>query len=618
MTKTKKKQKILVADDSAMNREILMEMLQDQYELVEAENGRQAVELLEEQFDSVFLVLLDLVMPEMDGFEVLTVMKRRRWIEEVPVIVISAETDPVYIDRAYEFGVTDFVNRPFNMAVVRHRVENALRLFEKQKKMTDMIIDQLYTNRQNSRMMTFVLSHIVEFRNGESGMHVLHINTITQLLLRQLRKGGNPYNISAEKEEMIVTAASLHDVGKIAIPSEILNKPGKLTPEEFDIMRTHSMMGAEMLHAVPDQMFHTPLVQMAYEICRWHHERFDGGGYPDGLVGEEIPISAQVVAIADVYDALTSERCYKKAFSHETAMKMICDGECGVFNPRLLQCLREIAPELPEELQTNMLLTDDEQARRQDIKGVIERIQENGVDPTGHIIDKVGALPDTAVKRLKKLEWAVHRVGEGDLNVSLPVGESDEIGRLIAAFLDMVKRLNLNLNELNARAYRDGLTSVGNRVAYQRDVALLEQKIQNREPCSFGLVALDVNYLKYINNTYGHDLGDELIIRGCRIICRIFQHSPVYRIGGDEFAVILQNDDLENREKLMEEVRETMVQIDCHDGTIFQMPVSAGLAVYDKLQDSSFGDVFRRADARMYQNKIEIKQKYAPVPPEEL
>lgn len=606
----KKKQRILVADDSVMNRELLIEMLQDQYELLEAENGREAVEIMEEEEGTLSLLLLDLVMPEMGGFEVLEEMQRRLWIEEIPVIVISAETDANYIDRAYEYGVTDFVTRPFNMAVVRHRVENAMLLFEKQRKMTSLIIDQLYKNRANSRMMTFILSHIVEFRNGESGMHVLHINTITQMLLQQLRKNGNPYGITVEQAEMIVTAASLHDVGKITVPDEVLNKPGKLTPEEFEIMRTHSMKGAEMMRTLPEQMLQMPLVQTAYEICRWHHERFDGKGYPDGLAGEKIPISAQVVSLADVYDALTSERCYKKAFTHETAMNMIIGGECGIFNPRLLDCLVAIGPDLQEELQSDVQLSGDEES----VSDAIVKIEESGL-VSEHMINQVAGLSATGVKRLQKLETAVRSVADGDLNISLSVGEHDEIGKLTRAFIDMVQKLKSNLLELNDRVYRDGLTSVRNRQAYQNDVAALDKRIHNEEEIEFGLVVLDINCLKYINNTHGHDLGDALIIRVCRMICDTFQHSPVYRIGGDEFAVILQNTDFENRDSLMEQFREVMLSIECGD-VVLKMPASAGLSVFDKTLDHCFGDVFRRADALMYQNKMEIKQGYAAGYPE--
>lgn len=620
MPEQKKKQKILIADDSEMNRELLVEMLQDQYELLEAENGRRAVELLTEKPGEISLVLLDLLMPEMDGFEVLAEMNRRHWIEETPVIVISAETAPAYIDRAYEFGVTDFITRPFNMAVVHHRVENALLLFAKQKKMTGIIADQLYKNKQNSRLMISVLSHIVEFRNGESGSHVTHINVITSLLLQQLRQREKKYGVSAEAADLIATASSLHDIGKIAIPAEILNKPGKLTDEEFAVMRTHSLLGAEMLRSLPENQWGTPLVQLAYEICRWHHERYDGSGYPDGLKGDGIPISAQVVSLADVYDALTSQRCYKKAFSHETALDMIFSGQCGAFNPALLDCLRDIAPELPEELLAN----SDLQNEQEDAHRVAEEMHSYGLISSEHALEtnfperqKEGSplLPHDAATRLEKLEKAIRQVSNGSLNVTLEPERDDEIGKLVTAFQSMATNLHKNLKELNDRAYRDGLTLVKNRAAYQRDIDKLDQQIRAGSDCRFAVAVMDVNYLKYINNTYGHAVGDELIVQGCKTVCHVFDHSPVYRIGGDEFAVIMKDDDYLHRKELTEKLRKSAVEVDCQDGTVFRMPMSLGLSDYDPEADRCFRDVFNRADALMYQNKMNIKSAYPPPVP---
>ena len=342
------KPKILIADDSAMNRAILVEMLGDGYDVIEAENGREAVRALQSE-PEIDLLLLDIMMPEMDGFEVLEQMNRYGWIEDVPVIMISAENGSAYIERAYDLGATDFIKRPFDMAVVRRRVTNTLMLYTKQKQLVGLVAQQVYENQKNNNLMIGILSHIVEFRNGESGAHVLHIHTATELILNHLVKKTDKYKLSAADIAMIGTASALHDIGKINIPEEILNKPGRLTKEEFDIMKTHTTIGAHILENLPYQQ-EEPLVKVSYEICRWHHERWDGRGYPDGLKGEEIPITAQVVALADVYDALTSERCYKKAIDHDTAVRMILNGECGTFNPLLMECLTELADELHRAL----------------------------------------------------------------------------------------------------------------------------------------------------------------------------------------------------------------------------------------------------------------------------
>lgn len=343
------KSQILLVDDSAMNRMMLTEILRDSYHVLEAENGRECMEKLQAEAGNIALVLLDINMPVMDGFEVLKAMNANHTIEDIPVIMISSEDSDATIRRSYELGASDYVNRPFDARIVYRRVTNTIKLYAKQRRLVQMVSEQIRARENNTDMLVGVLSHIVEFRNGESGAHVRHIRIITELLLRRLLESSR-YSISAEQQDMIPLASALHDIGKIGIDEKILNKPGKLTPEEFEVMKTHSMLGAQMLHDL-DNFAEQPLLQTAYEIARWHHERWDGRGYPDGLKGDEIPISAQLVSLADVYDALTSERCYKKAFSHEKAVQMILNGECGAFNPLLLQCLTDIQADLKEELK---------------------------------------------------------------------------------------------------------------------------------------------------------------------------------------------------------------------------------------------------------------------------
>ncbi len=337
---TMQKGKILIVDDSEMNRSILADMLEEEYKILEAEDGEQAIEVLQEHHADVALVLLDIVMPKMDGFGVLEVMARNNWIEDLPVIMISSESGSAQVARAYDMGVTDFIGRPFDALVVRRRVVNTLLLYAKQKRLMDMVEEQIRETERQSSLMVEILSHIVEFRNGESGQHILHVRTLTDILLRALVRKTDRYELSGEDINRISVGSALHDIGKIVIDETILNKPGKLTSEEFDVMKTHAMKGAEMLDALESQR-DDPMVRSAYEICRWHHERWDGRGYPDGLSGDEIPISAQVVALADVYDALTSPRVYKPPLPHERAVEMILDGQCGAFNPLLLECLTE-------------------------------------------------------------------------------------------------------------------------------------------------------------------------------------------------------------------------------------------------------------------------------------
>ncbi len=344
------KTQILLVDDSKMNRMMLREILGDGYHILEAENGQECLETLQAEAGNIALVLLDINMPGMDGFEVLKAMNANHTIEDIPVIMISSEDSDAAIRRSYELGASDYVNRPFDARIVYRRVTNTIKLYAKQRRLVQMVSDQIRARENNTDMLVGVLSHIVEFRNGESGAHVRHIRIITELLLHRLLEISSRYSITAEQQDMIPLASALHDIGKIAIDEKILNKPGKLTPEEFRGIQTHSMLGAEMLRDL-DGFAEQPLLQTAYEIARWHHERWDGRGYPDGLRGDEIPISAQLVSLADVYDALTSERCYKKAFSHEKAVQMILNGECGAFNPLLLQCLTDVQADLKEELK---------------------------------------------------------------------------------------------------------------------------------------------------------------------------------------------------------------------------------------------------------------------------
>ena len=345
----KEKPAILLVDDAMMNRMVLASILGDDYHILEAGNGKQCLEMLRTKAGQISLVLLDINMPVMDGFEVLRTMNTNHTIEDVPVIMISSEDSEEAIRKAYELGASDYVNRPFDAKIVYRRVSNTIKLYAKQRRLVQMVSDQIRAREKNTDVLVGVLSQIVEFRNGESGSHVRHIRIITETLLHRLMELTNRYDLTPEQQDNIPLASALHDIGKIGIDEAILNKPGKLTAEEFAVIKTHSMLGAEMLHKT-ENFAEQPLLQTAYEIARWHHERWDGRGYPDGLKGDDIPISAQLVSMADVYDALTSERCYKKAFPHETAVQMITDGACGAFNPLLIQCLLDVQGELKQEI----------------------------------------------------------------------------------------------------------------------------------------------------------------------------------------------------------------------------------------------------------------------------
>lgn len=344
---TQAKQDILIVDDSEMNRAILAEMLGRDYIIHEAENGEEALQILRQYGTAISLVLLDIPMPVMDGFGVLQHMAEEYWIKDIPVIMISSDDSAETVKKAYEMGVSDYISRPFDAQVVYRRVYNTIKLYARQHRLITMLSEQVREKDKNNSMMVSILSQIVEFRNGESGSHVVHIKQLTKMLLEQLQRKDTAYTVTSSDLLLIPLAAALHDIGKIGIDEKILNKPGKLTREEFEIMKTHTVIGADMLESLTLYQ-EDPLVRIARDICRWHHERFDGKGYPDGLKKDDIPLSAQVVSLADVYDALVSERVYKKAFSHEKAIQMILNGECGTFNPVLLECLLDIQRQLKQ------------------------------------------------------------------------------------------------------------------------------------------------------------------------------------------------------------------------------------------------------------------------------
>lgn len=350
--KTKEeKKRVVIVDDSVFNQELLSNILGDSYEYSYAEDGAVALDLLS-QDEPADLLVLDMNMPNMNGMEFLKVMNARNWTEEIPVVIISEENDLGVIQNAYNLGAVDYIVRPFNAVLVKRRVENTILQYTQKKKLAELVESQIFKREKTNHILVNIFSKIVEMRNSESGGHTLRVQTITKLLLNKLVEKTDRYALTNEDVFTIATVSALHDIGKMSVPSEILNKPSKLTDEEWEIMKAHTVYGDEFLQSVGVDEEEKVMVY-AREICRSHHERYDGSGYPDGLKGENIPVSAQVVSIADVYDALTSDRCYKKAYTHARAVQMILNGECGAFNPLILQCFTEIADELAVAVQSN-------------------------------------------------------------------------------------------------------------------------------------------------------------------------------------------------------------------------------------------------------------------------
>lgn len=351
-----KQKVILIVDDIEVNRAILKELFDGRYTVAEAENGVKALEAVESYGSRIALILLDIVMPELDGFGVLKELMRRGLMKAYPVFLITSEDSDEIINQGYDMGVSDIINKPFNPSIIKRRVKNTIELYDRRllmesiiEEQTKELEEQAEKLRETSLAMVDTLSTVIEFRDCESGQHIKRIRTMTRILLRELGQADAAYVFTPAQIEEISIASAMHDVGKIAIPDYILNKPGRLTAEEYEIMKEHTVRGCEILESV--ELLRNSGSYVYYrDICRWHHEKWDGKGYPDGLKGDDIPIWSQVTALADCYDALVSKRIYKDAYSHETAMQMILDGECGQFNPRLLTAFSQVAAVLKREL----------------------------------------------------------------------------------------------------------------------------------------------------------------------------------------------------------------------------------------------------------------------------
>ncbi len=662
-----REQKILIVDDSEMNRAILADILGGEYDTIEAENGVEGVAAIQKYGTEISLVLLDVVMPEMDGFGVLAMMNEHRWIEDIPVIMISSESGSAFVERAYELGVCDFISRPFDSLVVHRRVVNTILLYAKQKKLIDMVAEQIYEKEQKSSLMIDLLSHIVEFRNGESGMHVQHVRMLTELLLSRLIHKPDRYSLTRQQINLITTASALHDIGKISIDSEILNKPGRLTDEEFTIMKAHSLIGAEMLEAMP-MYKDEPLVKTAYEICRWHHERYDGRGYPDGLKGDEIPISAQIVALADVYDALTSERVYKKAFPHEKAIEMITGGQCGTFNPLVLECLIDIAAHIPEEMgklsaqrnyeqeMTNLtreMLSSEELTVSGRTLQLLEREREKYTFFAA-MSHEIQFEYNVSPPMLTLTPWGAERLGVSELIMN-PADDASILRLLGRKVWDSVVSLlrsttpeepviqydfklridgELRWHRVIARAMwsadepREYQGAIGKAIDIHDSRMRLEDLeraathdamtgLLNRasakkliadylddEKHHYALVIVDLDYFKTANDTYGHMFGDEVLKHMAEKLRQSVRGTDLAaRIGGDEFLIFIRYQD--DVQPIIARIFGALVGRYAD----FTISVSMGVSTTESV-GRDYGELFRSADQALYSVKRSGRGQY--------
>lgn len=345
-----RRQSVLIVDDSELNRKMLGQMLGSRFDIAEAASGEACLQLLEQNATGISIVLLDIHMPGIDGFTVLEEMNRKNLLEQIPVIMISSEDTVDAVRRAFDLGASDYISRPFDAKVVYQRIINTIQLYAKQRRLSAMAADLAFEKERASRMMIGILSQVVEKRNGESRDHVQRVAQLTSMLLAGLAQKTDRYPLTREMRRTIATAAALHDIGKMEICEDLLHKEGPLTEAERRTLQSHTLLGAQMLEEQPecrDDAF----ARTAYNICRWHHERYDGGGYPDGLQGEQIPIEAQVVGLADVYERLVSRPVDGHARTHSEVVQMICTGVCGAFNPLLLDCLQDMEAEIARAMQ---------------------------------------------------------------------------------------------------------------------------------------------------------------------------------------------------------------------------------------------------------------------------
>ena len=664
----KEKYKILIVDDADINRSILSDMLSAQYGIIEAGDGLEAISILDKQYSEISLILLDIMMPKMDGFEVLSIMNKSRYLKSIPVITISAETSSAYINKAYNLGAIDYINRPFNENTIIHRVKNTIMLYTKQKIMEDTIAEQFLEKEQKTFLMIEILANIVEFGNRGSSMHVLNIRTLTELLLRHLIQMTDQYSLDSAQISLIANASCMHDIGKISIPQEILNKPKSLTTKEFEIMKTHTAIGAQILEKVPEYK-EDELLQVAHDICHWHHERYDGCGYPDGLIGEEIPISAQIVALADVYDALTNDRIYKPTYSSENAVQMISNGDCGAFSPFLLQCLKEVAPfiEIEEEKNTALLpvsidinnifiekqnfsspsnrtmtLLEQERTKFQFFASMAKEIMFEYNEDSDLL-----TISDWGVVRLGLDEITVHPLNNEKLRAVFKLKDLKDLSdRLRQASVNhpvIHATYNLNIqgqwrwHKIIARPlwidneHDERTGSIGKimdiheeymqmetlKMKVEQDSLtklynhvsirkLIEAELKLKNKKNYALVIIDLDYFKIANDKYGHMFGDKVLKEVAkRILKNIKEEDIASRIGGDEFLVFFSYDENSDIKLLVKQLFQSI----CGKFEEFSISICMGVSIYPE-NGRNYELLFQQADKALYTAKERGRQQY--------
>ena len=653
----RQKDKILIVDDVELNRAILCELFAGDYEILEADNGKTAVDLMEQYHEEIAIVLMDIVMPIMDGLEALEIMNGKGLTEKTPIFLITAESSNDAISKGFRLGVVDVVLKPFNPDNICQRVNNIIELYRYRYKLEKLVQEQMTKiEKQNEQLRNFnvamidTLSTIVEFRDCESGQHVQRIRQLTKIMLKELGRQNAEYKMSDKTIEDISMAAALHDIGKIAIPDYILNKPGRLTAEEFAIMKEHTLYGCEILESIDSLKQNKEQYRYHYNICRWHHEKWDGSGYPDGLIGKEIPIYAQIVSLADCYDALTSVRCYKGAFTHEESVQMIEKGECGAFSPDLLQCFLKIAPGLPEILQSDdglpavvyhyqhpntekfsgkkcyscdmdiifdydlekdLIIFSDEYKNifggecvvtnakeaiyssmpilQEDLQQLAELTKALTEENSGYVKDV------RLINKFGEEKWYRIHINsiwdKENYGVMLSI-----VGRMVS--IDKMKR---EIGLWKRQAESDALTKLGNRAYGER---LLQQMLCEPQKEKAAVMFLDVDNFKMVNDRHGHLFGDEVLCRIANEISKQFRIDDIVcRIGGDEFLIIMRNIK-DSRLPLMkaDELRAGIEKLGLEADVRVPLSISVGVSFYP-VDGTDDAVLLYKADKALYEAK---------------
>lgn len=661
-----RKPKILIADNSKRNRTVLADIFSKEYEIIEAENGIQTVAGIQKYNTNLSLILMNIAMPEMNGFDILTFMNQHHWIDVIPVIIIAADIADADIERAYSLGASDFVSCPLHAAVVYKRAVNAILLYTERKKLVEVIADQVYKKEHQNNLIIDILSYVMDVKNGDSSRHVLHVRILTNMLLQSLIQKTNAYQLTQADISLISAASTLHDIGKIGISGEILNKPGKLTDDEFSIMKSHSAAGAQFLQDLPVDK-NDPLVKAAIEICRWHHERYDGHGYPDGLKGDRIPISAQVVSLAEVYDDLTSARIYRPAYSHGQAIQMIVNGECGAFNPLLLDCLADIAEELPEklnnppafqtspqEMQTiaEEMLRGKETTSKQTLDLLEQERMKNSfyavltqeiqfeytsmppmltvsswgagklgldeiiMDPVHN--EKLGAVLDAA--DMQHFIETLHGTSPEHPMITYDcelccggqrrwfqitamtlwsTGKHPQHIGLIGKAID-IHDTRMKLNALEQTASHDSLTGL---LHHAHAKKMILERMASHPDSQFALAIVDIDHFKLVNDNFGHQFGDQVLIYIANNLQQSIRSSDIAaRVGGEEFLIFLEYK--KDLKPIIKRIFKSLA------GVYDDCPVSVSMGISKTGDAAGYEELFHKADQALYTAKQSGRKQY--------